>query len=107
IQLRFPSGCSEPVNLSIPDHSSIHHPDSATSSENHDMAISEEHRKVRTDRSAGTFADASVWRILDAALNRAREGLRVLEDHARFISDDRSLSGSLKAIRHLLVASEY
>jgi thiamine-phosphate pyrophosphorylase len=106
IQLRFSSGYSEPIELSNSDHGSIHHPDSALNFENHDRAMTEEHQTIRTDRSAGTIADASVWRILDAALNRAREGLRVLEDHARFISDDRCLSGTLKAVRHLLVASE-
>jgi thiamine-phosphate pyrophosphorylase len=41
-------------------------------------------------------------RILDAAANRAREGLRVLEDYARFALDDRLLSSELKEIRHEL-----
>lgn len=39
-------------------------------------------------------------RILDAAANRAREALRVLEDYARFVLDDALLSGELKAMRH-------
>jgi len=39
-------------------------------------------------------------RLLDANLNRASEGLRVLEDVARFILDDRLLSRELKAARH-------
>ncbi len=39
-------------------------------------------------------------RLLDANLNRAAEGLRVLEDVARFILDDRPLSRELKAARH-------
>lgn len=41
-----------------------------------------------------------VHRILDAAANRAREGLRVAEDHARFLLDDAHLVGRLKALRH-------
>ena len=41
-------------------------------------------------------------RILDAAANRAREGLRVLEDYVRFILDDAHLSGRLKNWRHQL-----
>jgi thiamine-phosphate pyrophosphorylase len=39
-------------------------------------------------------------RIIDASLNRALEGLRVLEDIARFALDDAPLSGELKASRH-------
>ncbi len=39
-------------------------------------------------------------RLLDANVNRASEGLRVLEDVARFILDDQSLSRDLKALRH-------
>ncbi len=41
-------------------------------------------------------------RIIDASANRAREGLRVLEDFVRFIMDDRFLSSSLKECRHSL-----
>ena len=41
-------------------------------------------------------------RLLDAAENRAREGLRVLEDHARFTLDDAELTAELKAMRHAL-----
>ena len=40
------------------------------------------------------------YRILDANLNRAREALRVLEDIVRFSTDDSSLSGELKKLRH-------
>jgi thiamine-phosphate pyrophosphorylase len=39
-------------------------------------------------------------RILDAAGNRAREGLRVAEDYCRFVLDDAFLTGELKALRH-------
>jgi thiamine-phosphate pyrophosphorylase len=39
-------------------------------------------------------------RVIDANLNRAREGLRVLEDLARFELDDAALSESAKQIRH-------
>lgn len=41
-------------------------------------------------------------RILDAAANRAREGLRVLEDFVRFVLDDAHLSSRLKNWRHRL-----
>src|SRR5437868_5648537 len=45
-------------------------------------------------------ADQTVLRLLDANANRAREGLRVVEDYARFILNDERICGELKAIRH-------
>lgn len=44
-------------------------------------------------------------RILDAAANRAREGLRVVEDYTRFVLNDAYLSRLLKEIRHELAAA--
>jgi thiamine-phosphate pyrophosphorylase len=44
-------------------------------------------------------------RILDAAANRAREALRVVEDYCRFVLDDAFLSGELKRLRHDLTAA--
>ncbi|MFH1088188.1 MAG: thiamine phosphate synthase [Chloroflexota bacterium] len=44
-------------------------------------------------------------RIIDANLNRAAEGLRVLEDLARFIVSDAAISGELKLMRHELAES--
>ena len=44
--------------------------------------------------------EVDAGRILDASANRAREALRVLEDHARFTWNDRFLSGELKQLRH-------
>ncbi len=41
-------------------------------------------------------------RLLDANLNRAREGLRVVEDTARFLWDDKKLYQSLRSLRHKL-----
>jgi len=54
---------------------------------------------------SGESAHAA-WRIIDANLNRSREGLRVLEDYSRFARNDGPLSGRLKNLRHDLVASE-
>jgi thiamine-phosphate pyrophosphorylase len=45
-----------------------------------------------------------IYRIMDANLNRAREGLRVLEEVARFILEDAALSSELKDLRHSLAA---
>ncbi len=44
-------------------------------------------------------------RLIDASANRAREGLRVLEDLARFVLDDAELTGALKKVRHDLRAA--
>ena len=49
--------------------------------------------------------DSAAVRLLDAAENRAREGLRVLEDHARFALDDAPLTAECKAIRHSLTTT--
>lgn len=43
-------------------------------------------------------------RALDAAANRAEEGLRVVEDFARFGLDDRHLTARLKSLRHEISA---
>jgi thiamine-phosphate pyrophosphorylase len=48
---------------------------------------------------------APLFRILDASLNRATEGLRVVEDYARFALDDRFLTGEAKTLRHDLAAA--
>jgi thiamine-phosphate pyrophosphorylase len=48
--------------------------------------------------------DSALLRILDANLNRAREGLRVLEEHARLGLDDAGLTSRLKNLRHALAA---
>ncbi len=42
------------------------------------------------------------WRIIDANANRAREGLRVIEDVARFVLEDAALAERCKRVRHLV-----
>jgi thiamine-phosphate pyrophosphorylase len=44
--------------------------------------------------------DTAVLRILDANLNRAREALRVIEDHSRFVCDDADAAERVKHARH-------
>ncbi|MGE0480991.1 MAG: thiamine phosphate synthase [Phycisphaerae bacterium] len=44
--------------------------------------------------------DPAVLRIVDVNLNRAREALRVVEDHARFALDDRDAAATAKSLRH-------
>src|SRR6478735_3600335 len=48
------------------------------------------------------MSQTPIIRILDASLNRASEGLRVVEDYVRFVLDDPFLTGRAKAIRHEL-----
>lgn len=43
-----------------------------------------------------------IARLLDANLNRAREGLRVVEETARFIWEDEGLYKRLRSLRHRL-----
>jgi thiamine-phosphate pyrophosphorylase len=44
--------------------------------------------------------DAKVWRLLDANANRAREGLRIIEDTARFVLDDAAAAKAARRFRH-------
>ena len=44
--------------------------------------------------------NADIFRIIDANLNRSREGLRVCEDIARFALDSKALTEELKKVRH-------
>lgn len=44
--------------------------------------------------------ETDLYRILDAAINRVREGVRVLEDYVRFARDDGHLTSLLKSWRH-------
>lgn len=48
--------------------------------------------------------EVRVLRVLDAALNRGHEGLRVVEDYVRFVLDDRHLTAQMKGVRHDLAA---
>jgi thiamine-phosphate pyrophosphorylase len=49
-------------------------------------------------------SDSAALRILDASLNRANEGLRVVEDYVRFVLDDVHLTEQFKSLRHDLTA---
>lgn len=58
--------------------------------------------------TAGTHwgnVNDKTYRILDASLNRATEGLRTLEEFARFVLEDRGLCESIKSLRHDLAAA--
>lgn len=58
-----------------------------------------------TDQRKALMSDAETrdtYRILDASANRAGEGLRCLEEFARFVLDDAAATLQLKSLRHEL-----
>jgi thiamine-phosphate pyrophosphorylase len=55
--------------------------------------------------STSESSSPQTLRIIDASLNRAAEGLRFLEDSARFLLNDVALTEQLKTLRHTLVIS--
>ena len=55
--------------------------------------------------SGARSSSSSVWRLIDANLNRALEGLRVCEDIVRFHRDHPRLACQLRALRHALGAA--
>lgn len=63
-------------------------------------ALAVDFQLSETQKSASDETD--LYRILDAAANRVREGVRVLEDYVRFAKDDKFLTSQLKAWRHHL-----
>lgn len=58
--------------------------------------------KEKTDKAG---SHAGLYRVLDAAANRAGEGLRVMDDFARFVLDDLHLTARCKSLRHELTAA--
>lgn len=46
--------------------------------------------------------EPALWRILDANLDRAREGLRVIEEWCRFGQEDQALTQTCKELRQIL-----
>ncbi|HBP22480.1 MAG TPA: thiamine phosphate synthase, partial [Planctomycetes bacterium] len=45
---------------------------------------------------------ARVLRVIDVNRNRTLEALRVVEEHARFVAEDRAAARAAKALRHRL-----
>ena len=48
----------------------------------------------------GKILNKKIYRVIDANLNRAKEGLRVCEDTVRFILKDKILTKKIKKLRH-------
>lgn len=53
------------------------------------------------------MTDKKNLRIIDANLNRLREGIRVVEDIFRYVYDDKQIASKLKSLRHLARIDEY
>jgi hypothetical protein len=43
---------------------------------------------------------SELYRVIDANLNRLKEGIRVIEDIARYLRNDKVLASELKSLRH-------
>ncbi len=43
-----------------------------------------------------------IERLIDANINRLKEGLRVVEDICRYIHNDRNITSKIKELRHKL-----
>ncbi len=41
-----------------------------------------------------------LYRVIDANLNRLKEGIRVIEDIARYAQNDKTIASKLKTLRH-------
>ena len=44
--------------------------------------------------------EPGLYRVIDANLNRLKEGIRVIEDVARYVHNDKALATKLKTLRH-------
>lgn len=61
---------------------------------------------VDLPQAGATVTDHTlIYRILDAASNRAREALRTIEDFTRFVQSDASITRQLKELRHDLTTA--
>ena len=47
-----------------------------------------------------TSFEPALYRVIDANLNRLKEGVRVIEDIARYVNNDKALATKLKELRH-------
>ena len=70
-----------------------------------DSPLSENNRRELDLAAAAMEQQTALLRILDANGNRATEGLRVVEDFARFALNDRHLAALSKQLRHELTVA--
>jgi len=50
---------------------------------------------------------SKLFRLVDANLNRLKEGIRVIEDINRYLYDNQSIASKLKSLRHLAKIDNY
>ncbi len=50
--------------------------------------------------------DKGLFRVIDANLNRLKEGIRVIEDMARYSDNNKQLSRQLKDLRHMAIIED-
>jgi hypothetical protein len=53
------------------------------------------------------MTNKNTLRLIDANLNRLREGIRVVEDIFRYVYNDKETSSKLKTLRHLSRLENY
>ncbi|WP_456402974.1 thiamine-phosphate pyrophosphorylase [Hydrogenimonas sp.] len=51
--------------------------------------------------------EPNLFRLLDANLNRLKEGIRVIEDLNRYLYDNEPIASKLKSLRHLAKVDNY
>jgi len=51
--------------------------------------------------------EPKLFRLIDANLNRLKEGIRVIEDINRYLYDNKTISSKLKELRHLAKIENY
>ncbi len=61
--------------------------------------------KQAAEKVVAASTRAAALRTIDANFNRAVEGLRVVEDHARFVRNDEFLAATCKRLRHNLTTA--
>lgn len=71
-----------------------------------DLPLEEDEQSATTHTASTVDQRSRVVAVIDANLNRCREGLRVLDDFARFVLRSNKLTASLKHLRHRLVSAE-
>ena len=51
--------------------------------------------------------EPKLFRLVDANLNRLKEGIRVIEDINRYLYDNQAVASKLKGLRHLATVGNY
>jgi len=61
---------------------------------------------MTTNQQSSTMLEPELFRVVDANLNRLKEGIRVVEDIMRYRDNNKELSSKLKNLRHKATISE-